>query len=193
MILQLVPQIKANILKAHASLKSSSSGAAVAILLVEREDELNVLLIKKCSREGYDWSGHMAFPGGRVEGQDENLQETALREMCEEVGICAKSVEDIASLGVFRTHIQNLTVEAFVFLWRGTDEIVIHENEVEWTIEVPLNHFLAHHLKEGFHEKSPDELGLDLRYPIEKHIVWGLTANMLHTLLEALRGTLLDL
>ena len=191
MNLQLVPHIKANILKAHSSLKGSSSGAAVAILLVERE-ELNVLLIKKCSREGYDWSGHMAFPGGRVDGEDKNLQETALREMHEEVGIEAQAVEKIASLGVFRTHIKNLTVEAFVFLWRGTDEIVIHENEVEWTVEVPLGHFLDHHIKERFHEKSPDELGLDLRYPIENHTVWGLTANMLHTLLEALRGTLLD-
>ena len=162
----------------------------MAIMLVERP-ELHVLLIKKCSREGYDWSGHMAFPGGRVDGEDSCLQETALREMHEEVGIEANAVENIGSLGVFQTHIENLTVEAFVFLWRGTDEIIIHENEVDWTIEVPLAHFLNKHLEMEFHEKSPDSLGLDLRYPIEGHVVWGLTARMLYTLLEALRGTLL--
>ncbi len=189
----LVPSIKAQLLRAGAALHccpTKDLKAAVAIVLVERE-ELSLLLIKKCEKEGYDWSGHMAFPGGRVDETDPTLLDTALRELFEEVGIAESSVEQIASLGTFQTHIKNLSVEAFLFLWQGRDEIKVHEAEVEWAIEVPLAQFLNHHLINEYGRKNPDELGLDLQYPVGEHIVWGLTARMLYSLLETLRSTLL--
>jgi hypothetical protein len=43
------------------------SQAAVAILLVEYEEDTHALLIKRAEREGDPWSGQMAFPGGRRE------------------------------------------------------------------------------------------------------------------------------
>ena len=56
------------------------SRAAVAIVLREMADGPQVLLIRRAQREGDPWSGHMAFPGGRVDPDDESLLATALRE-----------------------------------------------------------------------------------------------------------------
>ncbi|GAA99377.1 uncharacterized protein L969DRAFT_86609 [Mixia osmundae IAM 14324] len=46
-----------------------------------------ILYIKRASRASDKWSGHVAFPGGRREPDDEGALYTALRESWEEVGI----------------------------------------------------------------------------------------------------------
>lgn len=62
--------------------------AAVAVILSDRTDVgTAVLLIQRAVREGDPWSGHTAFPGGRVEAQDLTLVDTARREAREEVGL----------------------------------------------------------------------------------------------------------
>jgi 8-oxo-dGTP pyrophosphatase MutT (NUDIX family) len=68
--------------------------AAVAIVHAPRNekcrDELreeSVLLIRRTERDGDPWSGHWSFPGGRRDPTDEDLVETALRELAEECGI----------------------------------------------------------------------------------------------------------
>ncbi|HLI85880.1 MAG TPA: CoA pyrophosphatase [Bryobacteraceae bacterium] len=68
--------------------------AAVAIVHAPRpepagggEHEESVLLIRRTERENDPWSGHWSFPGGRREPEDEDLVETALRELAEECGI----------------------------------------------------------------------------------------------------------
>lgn len=60
--------------------------AAVAIVHTHGEQE-SVLLIRRTEREDDPWSGHWSFPGGRREPEDEDLVETALRELAEECGI----------------------------------------------------------------------------------------------------------
>ncbi|MBX3173704.1 MAG: CoA pyrophosphatase [Gemmatimonadaceae bacterium] len=61
--------------------------AAVALVLREAEDDLELLLIRRAAREGDPWSGQVGLPGGRWDAGDASLEETALRETIEEVGI----------------------------------------------------------------------------------------------------------
>ncbi len=60
--------------------------AAVAIV-VAREPEEGILLIRRTEREGDSWSGHWSLPGGRREPGDPDALYTALRELEEECGI----------------------------------------------------------------------------------------------------------
>ncbi|GAA5852103.1 hypothetical protein JCM9279_005058 [Rhodotorula babjevae] len=48
---------------------------------------VEVLYIKRATRHTDTWSGHVAFPGGRQEPDDESAEFTALRETWEEVGL----------------------------------------------------------------------------------------------------------
>ncbi|TNY19370.1 NUDIX hydrolase domain-like protein, partial [Rhodotorula diobovata] len=48
---------------------------------------VEVLYIKRATRNTDAWSGHVAFPGGRSEPDDESAEFTALRETWEEVGL----------------------------------------------------------------------------------------------------------
>ncbi|GAA5999577.1 NUDIX hydrolase [Rhodotorula paludigena] len=48
---------------------------------------IEILYIKRTTRTSDKWSGHVAFPGGRSEPDDESAEFTALRETWEEVGL----------------------------------------------------------------------------------------------------------
>jgi hypothetical protein len=61
--------------------------SAVAMILQVRDGELHILMIKRAEREGDPWSGHMAFPGGRMDKTDANGYAVAVRETSEEVGL----------------------------------------------------------------------------------------------------------
>jgi len=69
--------------------EAASAGvrASVALLLRERERELEVFVIKRAEKGDDPWSGHMALPGGREEPGDEDAYATARRETLEEVGM----------------------------------------------------------------------------------------------------------
>ena len=61
--------------------------AAVALVLRENVGEAELLVIKRAERERDHWSGHLALPGGRAQGEDADLRATAVRETREEVGL----------------------------------------------------------------------------------------------------------
>lgn len=68
--------------------------SAVALILQLRNDDLHILMIKRAEREGDPWSGHMAFPGGRMDPGDAHGYAVAVRETEEEVGLALGS-EDV--------------------------------------------------------------------------------------------------
>jgi 8-oxo-dGTP pyrophosphatase MutT (NUDIX family) len=71
----------------EASPPLGTAGAAVTILLRDGASEVETLLIERTERPTDPASGHVAFPGGRVEESDGSLSATALRELQEEVGL----------------------------------------------------------------------------------------------------------
>ena len=74
-----------------------------------------VLMIQRAKHKGDPWSGHMAFPGGKYEPEDDSLWETALRECKEELGFALKDFGD--PLGALtRIHHPKIYVDALVFL-----------------------------------------------------------------------------
>src|SRR6476620_4189383 len=71
--------------------------AAVLVPLVPRQEGVQVLLTQRTSHLS-DHAGQISFPGGRVEADDRNRDDTALRETEEEIGLARGHVRLLGQL-----------------------------------------------------------------------------------------------
>jgi 8-oxo-dGTP pyrophosphatase MutT (NUDIX family) len=162
--------------------------AAVALALREDAGPLEVLFIERASRDGDPWSGHMAFPGGRVDATDPGPREAAERETHEEVGLKLEGCELLGQLddmqGLPGTARQ-LVVSAFVY--HVTDPEPLNPNyEVRESFWFPVRSLLD----PGIHIEHPMLRGSRTHFPgilvgePGRHVVWGLTYRFLEGFLE---------
>ncbi len=165
--------------------------AAVAAVLRDQGAGTEVLLIRRASREGDPWSGHMALPGGRQQGEDRDLLHTAIRETQEEVGLdlslAAELVGRLDDLpAMARGRPAGLIIAPFVFELYGTPALTTNA-EVEEALWAPLTPLA----KGALDSTLPYELdGRKLTLPawdVDGRIVWGLTHRILSTLFEVVR------
>jgi len=144
---------------------------------------LELVFIQKADVEGYPWRNQMAFPGGHVEKMDFTSQEAALRELQEEMGIQAENVGIIGSLGHFQT-INNKDIEAFIGIW-NQKEIITHDtSEISRVFKIPFAYLTKLHREKGYSGCRPNVM--KLTYPYEDVVIWGVTAKILHHLIEVL-------
>ncbi|MCK5541506.1 MAG: CoA pyrophosphatase [Desulfobacterales bacterium] len=160
---------------------SFQKASVLALFSYEKGTVLH--FIKKADDTRYAWSGQMAFPGGHTDPEDNNRQETALRELKEEMGINKKNVEILGSIGHFTT-IHNREIKVFIGIWNKKDEIVFDRSEISRVIPISLNYLVSHHIKKGFNKQKPDSY--HLTYPFEDVVIWGATAKMIFHLIEIL-------
>ncbi|MGD9356178.1 MAG: CoA pyrophosphatase, partial [Chromatiales bacterium] len=73
--------------------------AGVLMPLLRKQDAWHLLYIRRPESVHDDHSGQVAFAGGKRESEDANLQQTALREAWEEIGIEPTDVDVLGSLG----------------------------------------------------------------------------------------------
>lgn len=89
--------------------------ASVAVLLREADGELEMLFLLRAQRDGDPWSGHISFPGGKIDACDESPRQTAIRETREETGLDLTGAEYLCRLDDQATHLSKVHVAAFVF------------------------------------------------------------------------------
>lgn len=161
--------------------------AAVAAVL-RPGDEL--LFIRRSDRDGDPWSGHIAFPGGRVEPRDASLQAAAERETREEVGLdLARHGRVLGPLDQVLTPVQRGPAAMVIapFVYRLESEPVLALNhEVASVHWFSLQRLLA---GEGRSSFTLEWRGNTWQMPcvdLEGVRIWGLTLRMLDDLLERL-------
>jgi 8-oxo-dGTP pyrophosphatase MutT (NUDIX family) len=153
--------------------------AAVLVPLVERADELTVLLTQRASQLK-NHAGQISFPGGRIEPQDAGPREAALREAHEEIGLESNFV---AVVGYLADHIllSGFRVTPVVGFVRPGFELLLDAEEVDDTFEVPLSHVFepANHRSQRrrFSGGAGEIRVWDIQY--EGRNIWGATAGML--------------
>ena len=154
----------------------ANPGSAVAAILRDA-DNLQLLFIERARVEGDPWSGDIAFPGGRVEPQDNDLQAAAERETHEEIGLDLRQGRYIGRLDDLVTHSLGIQVAAFVYAI-DTDADFQLSNEVAYAFWRPLNcltnparQFTYTFSSRGFPRNLP---AIDLLGP-GKPPLWGIT------------------
>lgn len=158
--------------------------AAVLVPLIERPEELHVMLTQRTDHLNHH-AGQISFPGGRIEEQDAGAVQTALRETEEEVGIPPEMVEIVGRLDDYVTG-TGFVVAPVVGLIRPPYPVSPDPFEVADVFEVPLSFFLdpANHKRD-----TRVFNGIERHFyamPYGERYIWGATAAMLVNLYEVL-------
>ncbi|MBK9427999.1 MAG: CoA pyrophosphatase [Gammaproteobacteria bacterium] len=177
-----------------ATFEPAPTQAAVAMILADGEDDLEVCFIRRAERAGDPWSGQVAFPGGRAGSDDRNAHDVAERETWEEIGLSLAADHRIGPLPireVVRPDIQNsLTLSPFVY-YIGTGSATLdhasHAHEVADVFWVPLRHLFA--------ASAATELdypigGVSTTFPgiqFRDQVIWGLTLSVLNSFADIVR------
>lgn len=156
--------------------------SAVLILLYPNEqNQVSVLLIERMTYNGHH-SGQIAFPGGKAEPSDKDLEETALREFFEETGADA-SPTVIGKLTPIYIPVSKFMVQPFVSFVEQKPNFSASAYEVNELIEWEINHLLNPEIiKETTIEPTP---GYKIKTPyfdVQGKVLWGATAMMLNEL-----------
>ncbi len=163
----------------RAYLPAAPIPAAVLVPVVEREDELTVLLTQRASQLK-NHAGQISFPGGRIEPEDAGPSAAALREAQEEIGLEARFVSVVGFLAdhILLSGFRVTPVVAFV---RPGFELLLDAQEVSDTFEVPLSYVFEpanHRSQRRTFGASAGEIRVwDIQY--QGHNIWGATAGML--------------
>jgi 8-oxo-dGTP pyrophosphatase MutT (NUDIX family) len=166
------------------------SRAAVAVVLRENDGAPEILFIERARREGDPWSGHMAFPGGRVESGDAHPREAAERETLEEVGVSLDSAICLGRLADLRgrhaaAEDRSMVISAYVF--HIEDPAPLRPNwEVEQAFWFPVASLrdADRHVEYPVARRDRTAFpGIVVGEP-GRHVVWGLTYRFLEVFFE---------
>jgi 8-oxo-dGTP pyrophosphatase MutT (NUDIX family) len=159
---------------------SAPRTAAIALILLELEASLELLLIERATRVGDPWSGHMALPGGHRDPSDFDLGATAERETLEEVGLDLRAQGE--RVGRLSDHqpMQGvpIAVRPYVYLL-GARPVLALSAEVRQVLWVPVAPLLggAGHTTHTF-SRGAERIEVPA-WNIDGHPVWGLTYRVL--------------
>jgi 8-oxo-dGTP pyrophosphatase MutT (NUDIX family) len=176
------------------SVRQNTRQAAVAVILREADEdcaeETDILFIKRAEKPGDPWSGHMAFPGGHREEQDDSLKHAAMRETLEEIGLDLTTAEYLGPLDHQRTMPRgrplNMLIAPHVFSLSGDPTFTpnYEVDEVVWTRLGPLVSNERHDWETRPMAGQPTIFN---GYRLERgHFVWGLTYRMLKSFFTVL-------
>ncbi len=171
--------------------------AAVAMVLREVGGRPEVLFIERALHEGDPWSGHMAFPGGRVDADDRNARHAAERETREEVGLDLCGAEQLGRLddlyGRRAAGVPQLVISGFVYCVETTPPLELNR-EVREAFWFPLAELHAPDRAVPYRieqVKGMEFPGILVGRP-ERHVVWGLTYRFLEVFFQAIERPLPD-
>lgn len=175
---------------ACGELTAKQQAAVAMILRPNVELGVEMLLIKRGDREGDPWSGHMAFPGGRIEIDDASLQAAAERETLEEIGVdLANDVGlPLGQLAPLRplSSPYNVAVTPFVYeLSREPARYILNHEvaEVHWT---PISPMMRGDSITRIDWNFENEIRSMPGFRVSNRTVWGMTYQMLNSLFRVI-------
>ncbi len=160
--------------------------AAVAVVLGPTPEGLQLLFIERAQHPDDPWSGHIAFPGGRIEADDPSPRAAAERETLEEVGLDLSAAEYWGQVDDLTGHMLPVVVSGFVYrletpaaltlnheiesaFWAGADQLRDSGKRTQYRLR-----------RRGEEQVFP---ALDLLGP-DRPVLWGLTFRIVRQLLS---------
>lgn len=152
--------------------------SAVMFLLFNYKDLVHTLFIQRPKDQGVH-SGQLSFPGGKRE-MGESLDQTALRETFEEIGVAPDQIEVLGELSEIYIPPSHFLVRPFIGAIKSLPELVLNPSEVEEVIIHPLDFFFQENIiaqKPIFIPKFNVSIDAPF-FDIQGRTLWGATAMM---------------
>jgi 8-oxo-dGTP pyrophosphatase MutT (NUDIX family) len=158
---------------------------AVLILLYEEGNTIKTCFIERTQYDGVH-SGQIAFPGGKKEA-DETLEQTALREAEEEIGVNASDVVILGRLTELYIPPSNFLVHPFVGTIDYKPDFLPQEAEVAEVVEFSVDDLADVRLRGQKKIKLSSGSVVETPYfDLHGKIVWGATAMIISEFLEVI-------
>lgn len=188
---KMAPMERLKELKRAARHQNSAKRAGVMSLFYPSDDfETRLILILRKTYHGVH-SAQVGFPGGKLEPEDKSIQDAALRETEEEVGVPRNAISVLKELTEIYIPPSNFFVQPFMGITARSPKFILQKEEVEALIEVALPDFMddgniTTQTLSTSYAKSIEVPAFQLN----GHIVWGATAMMLNEVRELLKRVL---
>lgn len=188
---KMAPMERLQELKRIARDKETAKRAGVLSLFYPSENfETRLILILRKTYLGVH-SAQVGFPGGKLEEYDTSIQDAALRETEEEVGISRETISVLKKLTEIYIPPSNFFVQPFLGITTESPKFVPQEEEVEALIEVALHDFMndANIITKTLSTSYAHNIEVPA-FHLNGHVVWGATAMMLNEVRELLKMVL---
>jgi 8-oxo-dGTP pyrophosphatase MutT (NUDIX family) len=169
--------------------QSTPRKSGVLILLFPSLETRELCLVLTRRTESVaDHKGQISLPGGAVDPDDPSILHTALREACEEVGVCSDTIRILGSLTPIYIPPSDFCVQPYVAYLLHPPQFLPQPEEVAEILEVPLPYLLDEKnivVEEWFFDEEVKQIPF---FNVYGHKVWGATAVVLSEFVAILEG-----
>ena len=167
----------------NPNLVNNNETKLASVLIMIFAESPKILMIKKPITMNHH-GGEIAFPGGKISDEDNDLLDTALRETKEETGITVEREKIIGQLEPVTTLNSGFTILPFVCILDKIENLMPN-SEVDEFLEIPLITFL----ETLANDSDPEHNSIQEMYTFtfEDHLIWGASARMLKQITTKLK------
>lgn len=154
------------------------SGQKEAAVMVLHDLSNDTLILTQRSKSLRSHPGEICFPGGSWQEGDENLYETALRELEEELGILSSRVQVQKTMAVERT-VTGYIIHPWLASIESLSPYQADIREVSEVFSLPMSEVIK---ESNYQEIIVRRFGLNIKsyqYKASTHLVWGATARIM--------------
>jgi 8-oxo-dGTP pyrophosphatase MutT (NUDIX family) len=167
------------------NLRNEIKESAVMVLLLKKNNELCLCLTLRTQLLRHH-PGQISFPGGKIEKNEDDFTETALRELKEETGINSETVFICGKLSDLYIPVSNFLIHPIVGYLDHEPHFEINTQEVDEMIIIPFYEFFMnenHTLSIVESQSGKIEVP---SYTIQGKTIWGATAMIISEFTELL-------
>lgn len=171
--------------KVYTEVQNSCKRAGVLVLLYLKGTRVFVVLTRRTELVEHH-QAQISFPGGRQE-EGENLEQTALRETCEELGIQVSAFQVLGPLTPLYIPPTNYCIYPVVAKMTEPPQFKPSPYEVAEVLEIPLDYLCD---QKTVRREMWTLHGMNVEVPFyffEGHKIWGATAMVLAEFVEILK------
>lgn len=178
---------------------------AVLLPIIEKADGLHILFEVRSFKMRRQ-PGEICFPGGKIDPEDTDERQTAIRETMEELGLPREAIHHVLPLDYLVTAFGTIIYPFFGVL-DNIEKISANEAEVAEIFTVPLNYLLdiepeifKVYLSPVPEDRFPYNLIIggknyhwqtrhidEYFYRYQDKVIWGMTARILHNFLSLIK------